>query len=722
MIDIRVEIGEFWEIAGERYCLEQVMGGGFLLLRSVRTGAPYQVAGDGGAVSPTMSWLKAMLAAGELRRISLGQKTTPQAGIGEEECDFEAVRVKDPQALLRQMVLSSLDRLPSFSRSDNGIRSALNSIWAAKPARFAPYKKPGASTVRTWLRDRGVVGQRNLAKMQTRTGKGARKKILSPAIHRRIHHYSMAYWADVSLSMSDAYAALVVRLVRINRRQALTGGQGVPVPSFETLRLNIRRMECWETYAARHGKKAANERFKACGRGLAADRALRLGAMDHTVLDCMVVVQARGWRVLGRPTLTVLVDIHSRCIPGWVLSFEPPSLFSVMECIKRANRPKVDVLESRPDYPELADIFGKFDEVVVDNGKEFAGTSFEAAMTDIGSTVRWAPVRSPTHKAVVERLFGTLNTRIHRKLPGGIFPPAQLREWGLDPSKKAVLTLAQVEALISRGISDYHLSYHRELGRAPVTVWTESVRQVGIQVIGDESQLDKMAGAHETRSLSRSGIEIFDLQYHDPSIVGPLLERLASREGVRGRSKGSARASVTVKYNPADIGEIHIWDPTAREFVTLPCVEEEYASGLSLWLHRRLSEWRTEERKAGIIGDAERRVALREEFEAMLPERKRKAGKRAVARLLSSPKLTQLAGGTVRIAMAPPRHDGMAPVVSTNALAPSRTDELEKPVRPPPRRKPKALPGQAQIARAIVPQTGAFPSFDDPGEDWEEFE
>lgn len=720
MIDIRVEIGEFWEVSGERYCLEQVMGGGFLLLRSVRTGAPYQVVGDGEAVSPTMNWLKAALAAGEVRRIPLGQISV--RGGRREECDFEVVRARDPQALLRQMVLSSLDRLPSFARSDDGIRWALNAIWTTKPARFSPYKKPGASTVRNWLRDRGVVGQRPLAQMQTMTGKGTRKKVLSPAIRRRVHHYAMRYWADLSLSMGDVHAALVARLARVNKRLVLGGMQSIPVPSFETMRLHIRRVECWETFASRYGKKAANERFKACGRGLAADRALRLGAMDHTSLDCMVVVQVRRWRVLGRPTLTVLIDVYSRCILGWVLSFEPASLFSVMECVKRANRPKMHLLEERPDYPELADIFGKFDEIVVDNGKEFAGTSFEAGMTDIGTTVRWAPVRSPTHKALVERLFGTLNTRIHRKLPGGVFPPAQLREWGIDPSKCAVLSLEQVEALISRGIGDYHLSFHRELGRAPIAAWIESVRQAGIQVIGDESQLDKMAGAHETRSLSRSGIEIFDLQYHDPAIVGPLLERLASREGVTGRSKGSARATVNVKYNPANIGEIHIWDPTAREFVTLPCVEEEYSSGLSLWLHRRMSEWRAEDRNADAVADAERRVAFRREIEAMLPERKRKANRRAVARLLSSPKLAQLAGDTVRIAMATPRHDGMAPIVPMNALAPDRTDGLEKPVRPASRRKKTSAAGRATPPDAIVPQTGAFPNFDGSGDGWEEFQ
>ena len=143
---------------------------------------------------------------------------------------------------------------------------------------------------------------------------------------------------------------------------------------------------------------------------------------------------------------------HSRCIVGWVLSFEPPSLYSVTECIKRANRPKAATRLRFPDKPELADIFGKFDEIVVDNGWEFTGTSFESALTDLGVSIRWAPVRSPTYKAVVERFFGTLNSLLHKKLPGGTIPIEQMRAWDLDPSKDAVLTLAQVEALLTSAI------------------------------------------------------------------------------------------------------------------------------------------------------------------------------------------------------------------------------------------------------------------------------
>jgi putative transposase len=722
MIGIQLKTGELWEIDGERHYLEQVMGGGFLLLRSERTAMPYQVpVGDGGVVSPTMAWLKAQIAFGSARRIDAVGGSKARQLAGRREDDFEAIQARDPRAFIRQAVLTSLDRMRQFSRSDQGLRRALAAIWNAKPLQLGRHKQPAPSTIRRWLKDRGAPGLRKLHSMTSMSSRVPRSLRLPPSIHRQMHRCAMAYWAERGTSIGDAYARLCVRLAKINKWRARHGQTPVATPAKETFRTHVRRTECWETVAAKYGPKEADRRFKACGKGLAAKRPLLLGAMDHTILDCFVVINCKGWRLLGRPTLTVLIDVHSRCIVGWVLSFEPPSLYAVMECIKRANRPKLHLRDRYPDDPELEDIYGKFDEIVVDNGWEFSGTSFEAAMTDIGTTVRWAPTRSPTHKAVVERFFGTLNSMLNRKLPGGTFPIAQLRKWDLDPRKDAVLNLQQLDKLIWATISTYHLQRHRTLGDTPLRAWGDGVRECGIPVISDERQLDKMAGAHQSRTLSRSGVSLFNLQYHEPAITGPLLERLASREPVRGRPEGSAKAKVTVKYNPANLGEIHVWDPLARLYVTLPCVSRDYAEGLSLWRHQRICEWNREGGKATALKDAEATMALKEAFDEAWPASQLAQRKRTTARLLSSTHIEQLAGKNVRLAHAEPRHDGMAPVVPTNALAPERSDDSVKPVRPARGGKPKPVP---KPPRRTVPEpeTGEFPVFDHGGDVWEEFQ
>lgn len=101
-----------------------------------------------------------------------------------------------------------------------------------------------------------------------------------------------------------------------------------------------------------------------------------------------------------------------------------------MECLRRANLPK-SVYEDRRGAPQsLVNIYGRFDEIIVDNGKEFAGVAMEHTLADLGTTLRLAPVASPQHKAIVERFFGTLNSLLVRKLPGAKLPIHAMRELG----------------------------------------------------------------------------------------------------------------------------------------------------------------------------------------------------------------------------------------------------------------------------------------------------
>jgi putative transposase len=678
---MRLNAGDVWEIDGERHYLDRILEGGFLVLRAFETGDPYQrLTETGEFASPTKQWLEDGFAAGVIRKIDAAPVSKAQFS---READAELIHEKDSRAIVRQIVLRSLDRMGDFSRSDVSLQRALDVIWQSKPRQLAHHQPPSASTVRRWLRQRGAVTDRPLRAMVSASGRVSRRNRLPDSVRRRMHEAAVAYWSNLRLSVGDAYDDLVDRLQRINEEIGSRAGASVPVPSKETFRKHLRSLECFETVAARYGPKEAQKRFKATGEGLAAHRPLLLATIDHTPADVHVVMEADQWRYVGRPFLTVMMDVHSRCIVGWVLSFEPPSLYSVIECIRRANRPKPRMRTLFPDCPELADIYGKCDEIVVDNGLEFIGPSFESGMTDLGISVRWARIKTPTDKSVVERLFYTLNSMFHKKLPGGTFPLQKLREWELDPQKSAVLTLEQTEALLDRAVGTYHQSLHRSLRDTPVRVWVRGVNaETGINVLGDDRQLDKMLGAREERLVTRSGVELFNLRYHDPAITGPLLGDLARRESVRGRREGSASAKVAVKYNPANLGEIHVWNGPRGVYVTLPCTDQEYADGLSKWQHDRLQEWQRESHARTEDDRRKLRLNLRSVIGALEDPKAIRRQQRAKARLLTSPKIEALGGGGLRIVHAEPRPDGMAPVIPTVALASERTDDGAKPIRP----------------------------------------
>jgi putative transposase len=730
-LPIRFNAGELWTYRGQRLRFERYLGDNLLhFLDEARLG-PFQVEDEEGELrAPDTNWLLEALAAGDLKRERDPQGPPVRKIAALQDIDAEDAAKMDHMAQLRAFVVRGLDTMPETARSDRSYRIALAKLWGTHPAEALKFPhKPSPRAVRRWMDERGSPGDRTLSQMVSMSGRVRRRARLCPEVKSELRQAALWYWSSRRWSITDAHARLFSTLERTNlERKDQASLPQLKQPSFESLRKEVRQTECFETFREKYGLKAANTRFKACGKGLSATRILQLGAMDHTMLDGVAVIDGAVMLPLGRPWLTALVDIYSGCVVGFVLTFEPPSIYSVMECIKRANRPKMHLPRSADEFPDLRSIFGRFDEIVVDNGKEFAGVAMEDALADVGTSLRLAPVGSPTYKAVVERLFGTINSLLNTKLPGGVLKPELLREFGYDPEKEAVLTLAELEELIWEALTLYHITPRRGEASPPGLLWRESAKRDGIDMIGDDTQLEKMLGAVKYPCcVTRSGVELFGLVFHDEAKVSALLEDLVGYEPVRSRREGSATARVKVKYNPACLSEIHVWNRRTNRYVTLPCADETYGQGVSLWHHRQLQQWSAlKGEQFSTQADRLRvRANMISTLEELAPTLKGKE-RRALARLENSPKVQSLGGGEVALAYAPSRHDGLATVIEHDLLAPERSDGGQKPSRPV--RMKKRQPSKAKRAKAVQdhahlkPETGDLADFTVDLSSWKEIE
>lgn len=511
--------GDLCEHNDERLRFERQLSDNLLLFYVEKTLAPFQIEdGNGRLKTPDCEWAIQAFSTGDLRVVANrnGLPTSARRQAEAREYDPDTAASLDQGYRRRRFVLTELDKLGEIPLSDLAIRRALDKIWAENPEAVCDLGgKPACRTVRRWLALRGHPGERHTRQLISMSGRVARARRLPLTTIRLLQRAAADYWAVRGRSIEDGYARLFRIMNYINQRRARLKPPlpQLRVPSVETLRKEIRGLECFDTYAAKYGERLAKTRFKGNGRGLTASRALRLGCMDHTLLDTVAVIDVETMLPMGRPWLTVLIDVRTRCIVGFVLTYEPPSNYAAMECIKRANRPKLHLLDRFPKFPVLAYIFGKFDEIVVDNGWELSGITFQDAMADVGTTVRWAPIASPTYKAIVERFFRILNQILNHKLPGGVLKPELLREMGYDPTKAAVLTIAELESLIWSAISYYHIEEHSTLLRPPASLWEQDMNAHGIDVIGDDRQLDKMAGALKPDCrLTTSGVELDGLR------------------------------------------------------------------------------------------------------------------------------------------------------------------------------------------------------------------
>lgn len=680
MTPIRLRLDDCWEIEGEYYFLKHISGG-FLHLSNERTGEPYQIELDCSARTlPTAEWLTSQFAKGLAHRLDAKSQNPEANSTHAIEDTFEALDQRDPQAKIRLAVVTYLDKLQTVPLGDEGMKATLLQLWASRPSFFEGYKIPGSSTAIEWWKTRGTSHHRPMICMVSQKSKTPRRSRYSPPIQKRMMRAVKWYWAAPERNQKHAYFYFVQGMKRINARLSKQGIPPLDFPGKTSFKKAIRRSESYEFLSLKLGVKAAKQQLQANRQGLHSPRPLGLASIDHTQVDVQVVVLHRGkLRLVGRPWLTLMVDIHSRCILGWYLTFEHPSVESAMACIRHANRPKIEFLSHDFGSPELANIYGKPDEIIADNGWEFTGTAFEYSLISLGMAVRWAPIHAPQFKAKGERAFYTLNKFLFHRIAGRTYPIAQMREWGLDPAKDAVVSFPDLQNLLAQAISVYHQSWHRSLEDTPLNVWTQGTQKSGIPVIGDDRNLEQLLGSVEQRRLTRSGIQLHNLQYHDPEIVGPLLERIAARQPVRDRAKGSANPKVRVIFNKSDLGQIHVVDPITRSTVTLPCIDPN-AAGTSLWMWELQRKWTNEDKSAvNEIADG-LQYKLINEIESNKPQGRNKQSKKTHLRLEASLQSAH-SQKSVSVAFAKPTPHGTAPAIPIVPLAAERTDGHPIPVR-----------------------------------------
>jgi putative transposase len=156
--------------------------------------------------------------------------------------------------------------------------------------------------------------------------------------------------------------------------------------------------------------------------------------IDHTPVDVIIVDEI--YRLpIGRPYLTVAIDVYSRCIAGFCLSLEAPSATTVGLCLVHMVFPKDNWLAERK-IKTTWQIWGKPDGLYVDNATEFHSVALQRGCEAHGIKLDYRPLGQPHFGGIVERVIGTMMDLIHR-LPGTTFSNVKERE--NYPSEKKAL-------------------------------------------------------------------------------------------------------------------------------------------------------------------------------------------------------------------------------------------------------------------------------------------
>lgn len=354
---------------------------------------------------------------------------------------------------------------------------------------------------------------------------------LAPAIEAIVTHHFKAFYATRRKPTKTRFWREVA---------ADCKAKGLAPPSIRRLGRWLDLKDQAKLMARREGKDKAERRHLATPGTLTPARPLDIVQIDHTKAD-VTVVDPVTRRPLGRPTLTVAIDVNSRMVLGFHLSLEPPSLLSVALCLTHAVMDKSHWLAAREintDWPA----HGIPKAIYVDNGAEFHARAFGLACAEYQIDLRYRPPGTPRYGGHIERLIGTMMGAVHL-LPGSHF--SNIFERGdLDAEAEAVMTLAELETWLALEITgSYHARIHSALETTPSAAWGLRAGEPKVRVPADLRQFLVDFLPSEQRVLQRDGFHLFHIRYWSNE-----LRWLMARESRK----------YTLKYDPRDLSRIFV--------------------------------------------------------------------------------------------------------------------------------------------------------------------
>jgi putative transposase len=369
-------------------------------------------------------------------------------------------------------------------------------------------------------------------------------------------------------SVKVVYEAVVGEFGRQNKLRA---ENKLKIPSYWLVYRAIKKLDPYEVMRSRYGKLAADRQFKPQQQGPEPSHPLERVEIDHTKLDLFIVDGERRMPI-GRPWLTSAIDVYSKCVLGFYISFNPPSYLSVMKCLQNAIMPKNYVEEEFKAINQKWNTYGLVGTLVVDNGKEFWSNDLEDACLQLGIVIQYAPVKLAWYKGTVERYFRTLNMSLLHNQPGTTFSNI-FDKADYDPMKNATIDMPTLQLIVHKWVIDvYNREPHKGLKSLPYLIWEKGIEIYPPAMPASVEDLRVMTGMTAVRTITRSGIEFKGIFYNDDNLN-------------KFRRQNQADGKVKIKYDPEDLSLVYVIDTLTKKFFAVRAVNQKYTSGLTLWQH-----------------------------------------------------------------------------------------------------------------------------------------
>jgi putative transposase len=445
------------------------------------------------------------------------------------------------------------------------------------------------------------------------------------------------------LSKQRISIASLMRVIRAECRKT-----GLRIPAINTVRARIEQLCPEEVVRRRQGPGAARRLQAVEGKFPVAAQPFDAVQIDHTRVD-LIVVDPYTRQPIGRPWITIAIDVHTRCIVGICLTLEAPSATSVGLCLAHAatdKKPWLERIGVEAEWP----MAGKPKVIHVDNGADFHSEALRRGCEAHGIRIVHRPVGSPHYGGIVERVIGTLMKMVH-ELPGTTFSNT-LQRAEYQSERQAAFTLAELEkwfALVITG--PYHGEVHSGIGEPPMARWRQAVENAtDLPRVGNPRAFLVDFLPLVRRRIQRQGFVIDRIVYSNNAIK-PWIAR---------RDRGHR---FFIRRDPRDLSRIFVLDPEKDHYVEVP-YRSMSQPAITLWEHRQAVARVREQGRRQVDEESIFRAVSEMRSVAEKAVATTKSARRSVARRAHLPSLEQL-------------HRPAPPVSETKAVDPVKPFEIE---------------------------------------------
>ena len=363
---------------------------------------------------------------------------------------------------------------------------------------------------------------------------------------------------------------------------------GLKAPNINTVRNRIKQLS--PKLIAKH-RKGLNVRDTRGTPGSFPEVHMPLDVIqiDHTPTD-IIIVDEESRQEIGRPSITLAIDVYSRMIFGYYISLEAPSYFSVGQALLNAILPKDDVLKHHNIDGEWP-VYGLPRAIHMDNAAEFRSKSIQMFAEEYRITHILRPVARPEFGGHVESAIKTAMNTVH-VLPGTTF--SNITDKGTYKSQKeASLTLEELEQwFLEFVVNIYHKTEHRSIGMTPEEKFYQGMLGVGDGAIpylptvpADTLKLRMALLPAVQRSVQKNGITIDHITYFSET-----LRKWIIPVSYKKITKNIHPKKVLCRRDPRDISKIYIYDDEINDYITVPYADIKRPAINLKELRRAISE------------------------------------------------------------------------------------------------------------------------------------